>query len=263
MINIIVPIIDKNKDKYLSLLSRIDGLEDINVYVGIEEKNIGQIANFEDSENIFVTTFENDSKMEGMINSLHHYIGVGATLVLRKPITIEELEKFINCRRDVATCKVERSKVKSFIFYIWQSILRFFLGIKEYEGDTSVVYLNEDISTVIGESGNLSFSSRANRWRGIEQTIIDVKGGTVKKEIDKKSVIKFSLIAIFSLLVGIIVTTVVCLTIKVSVIVGLLLICLDIICLSISLLTIIMLVFNSRIGVKHVEEANVISSDID
>ena len=238
MINIIVPIIDKNKDKYLSLLSRIDGLEDINVYVGIEEKNIGQIANFEDSENIFVTTFENDSKMEGMINSLHHYIGVGATLVLRKPITIEELEKFINCRRDVATCKVERSKVKSFIFYIWQSILRFFLGIKEYEGDTSVVYLNE-------------------------QTIIDVKGGTVKKEIDKKSVIKFSLIAIFSLLVGIIVTTVVCLTIKVSVIVGLLLICLDIICLSISLLTIIMLVFNSRIGVKHVEEANVISSDID
>lgn len=256
MINIIVPITDKNKEKFQSLLTRLDGQEDIKIYVGTENKNheISQI--FEESDNVYVSQFEDGANIESMINFMGKFIGNGSTIVLRKPISIDELNKFLNCKHDLATCSVVRSKLKGFIFNLWQAILKLCLGIKEYEGDTSVVCLGEDISSVVAQSGNLSFATRANRWRGVEQTTIEVKGEPVKKEIDKKTIIKYSLVAGSSLLLGIIVTTIVCLLVNVNVLVGLLLICLDLICLAITLLTTIITVFNARVGQKKVKEVN-------
>lgn len=260
MINIIVPIIEKYKDKYNKLLSKLVEQEDVNICVGIEEKNLNEISQFQEEINISVTTFENNSSQEGMINRLHSYVKGGAIMVLRKPISYEEFIRFANCQQEIATCKIHRSKIKNFIFSIWQAMLKIFLGIKEYEGDSSVIVINEDISTVVGESGNLSFASRANRWRGIEQTTIEVKSDPVKKELDKKSILKYSLLAIFSLLLGVILTTVLCLTVKISVIIGLLLVCLDLICVAITFLTIIITVFNARVGKKHIEEAREVNS---
>lgn len=201
--NIVVPIIDKYKDKYNDLLSKLIESENINVYVGVEEKNSHLMNGFEECKNIFVAKFENGSNIESMINSLQRYVGVGSIIVLRKPITMEELLRFINCKHDVATCKVERSKFKNIFFSLWQAILKLFLGVKEYEGNSSVVYLNQDISSVVKESGNLSFATRANRWRGIEQTTISAKCEHTKAEKDKKTIIKFSLVAIISFLLAI------------------------------------------------------------
>lgn len=260
MINIVVPIIDENKEKFLKLLSKIDGAEELAVYVGVENKNKDVGLLFEESENISVLVYEDGADIEELINGLQRYVGMGATVILRKPISLDELSRFLNCKQDIATCKKQRSKIKGFIFNIWQSIIKLFLGIKEYEGDTSVVYLSEDISAVVGESGNLSFSTRANRWRGIEQSTIEVKGEPIKHEIDKKTVLKYSLIATVALLLGVIVTTVVCLTVKVSIIIGLLLICLDMICLAVAVLTIIITIFNTRVGKKRVNEAKDINS---
>lgn len=255
MINIVVPITDKNKDKFESLLSRLDGQEDIEVFVGLEQKNSEIARLFEESDNIYLSQFEDGTKIEPMINSMQKFIKGGARIVLRKPISLDELNKFITCKHDLATCTITRSKFKTFIFNFWQAILRLCLGVKEYEGDTSVVYLSEDISAVVSESENLSFATRANRWRGVEQTTIEVKDKPVEKEINKKTITKYSIIAGLSLLLGIIVTTVLCLTIDISVLVGLLIVCLDLICLAITVLTTIITIFNARVGLKKVQEA--------
>ena len=252
--NIVIAINDKNKDKFKSLLQEFEG-ENIKIFVGVEGKNAFLFEEFKESANIFPTVFEDNSKTEEIINALQKYVGIGSTLVLRKPISIAEIKLFISCNRDVATCKVERSKIKNFFFGLWQVLLKFFLGIKEYEGDTSAVYINEDISAVVSESGNLSFATRANRWRGIEQTTIEVKSEPVKKDVDKKSITKMSIMAISSLLLAIIVTTVLCLTVNIGVIVGLLIVCLDVVCLAISVMTTIIAVFNSRVGKKNIKEA--------
>jgi len=253
--NVIISITDKFKDKYNSLLAKLGEDKDVKVYVGIEEKNASQMNEFQGYDNIFVSIFENGSSVEEMINALQKYVSDSATIVLRKPIKQDELYKFANCDADVATCEKTRSKTKNFFFNIWQAVLKLFLGVKEYEGDTSVVYLSEDISSVVNESGNLSFSTRANRWRGIEQTTIGVKDQPVKNEVDKKQITKLSLIASAAILLAIIVTTVVCLTVNVGIIVGLLLVCLDMICFAIGLLTLIIIVFNCRVGSKKVKEA--------
>ena len=253
--NIVIPITDKYKDKYNDLLMKLEGAEGIKVYVGIEEKNSSYMNLFEESKNIFVSYYADNSNGESIINSLQRYAKSGSTIVLRKPITIEELSKFMSCKHNIATCEIQRTKVKGFIFNLWQTILKFCLGIREYQGDTSVVFLNEEISAVVRESGNLSFSTRANRWRGVEETTISVKGESVKKDVDKKILLKYSLFASISLLLAIIVTTLVCCFVNVSVIIGLLIICLDMICLAVSVLTTIMLVFNCRVGKKKIDEA--------
>ena len=255
MSNILIPIKDKNLENFKSLLLELAEKEELAVFVGVEEKNLEKLGGFEDCQNIQIISYQDGSNAEEMINDLHKYAGADSLLILRRPITIEEISKFLNCKLQVATCKVNRSKFKNAMFTFWQVILKTFLGIKEYEGDTSAIFLSEEISTVAYQSGNLSYSSRANRWRGIIQETIPVKGEPEKKEIDKKSVLKYSLIASWVLLFAIAVTTAVCLTVNVGVIVGLLLVCLDIICVAISFLTIIMAIFNTRVGSKKIGTA--------
>ena len=255
--NIIIPILDKNKEKFKALIGKLADEDDIKIFVGIEEKNQNIVEEFEESENIFPSYFANNTSAESMINFMQKFIRSGATVIVRKPISVEDLNKFFSCQEEVATCHKTRSKFKNFIFGIWQVLLRCFLGIKEYEGDTSVVYLNEEISAVVAQSGNLSFSSRANRWKGIDQTTIGVKCDSIKYEIDKKIVVKFSLIASLAILLAIITTLAICLTVNVSIIIGLLIICLDVICFAIAFLTMVILIFNLRVGQKNIAEAEV------
>ena len=207
MINVIIPIDSKNKGKFDDLLTELQEIDDVNILIGIEKKNIEEMNKFKYNQNMTITSFNDETSIESMINFLHRYALEGSTLVLRKPITIKEFERFVNCNRDVVTCKVQRSKFKSFIFNIWQVLIKFCLGVKEYEGDTSVVYLNEDISTVVADSKNLSFSTRVNRWRGIDQTVIDVKGEPAPKIYDKKNLLIYGLNALTLLLLAIIDTS--------------------------------------------------------
>ena len=76
------------------------------------------------------------------------------------------------------------------------------LGVKEYDGNTSVVYLDENISAVVAESGNLSFASRVNRWRGVEQKTIEVENSQIKYKANKNSNIKYSLITVLLVLLA-------------------------------------------------------------
>ena len=170
---------------------------------------------------------------------------------------MSEFNKFIASKRDVVTCKRTLNKFQLLIFAIWQHMLKFFLGLKQYDGDTSVIYLGKDISSVIAESGNLSFSTRANRWRGIEQETVLVAGEPIKQTIDKKSLIAYLAIILSALTVSVVVTVCLFLFVNVSVIIGLLIVCLDLVCLAIIVMTLVITIFNLIVGKKNVEEAAV------
>ncbi len=261
MVNVIVPIENK-KLKFDDILRKLANVEEVFIYVGVPEEFADEFKlKTSDADNIRVVTFQNGSKREAIINALQRHIGSGSTMIMRKPITIDEFNRFILNSKDIVTCKRNLSKAKKFMFKIWQRILKFFLGLKQYKGDPSVIYFNEDISAVVATSGNLSFSSRANRWRGIEQGTVKVAGENIKQEVDKKDMIKFSIVSVVALIVALGVTLSVSLCVKVTVIIGLLLICLDLICVAISLVTLVILLFNLSVGKRIVGEATPIIDD--
>lgn len=253
MLNVLIPIVS-NVKSYQKLISALNNAENINVLIGITSSLKSQIMNFA-SDNIFLIEYENGSSRESIINGMQKYLEEGAVMILRKPITIEEFNNFIRAKKDIVLCEKKVNKFKQFINFIWQKMLKLFLGVKLYEGDTSVILFGEDISSVFSSINDLSFSSRVDRWRGLEQGTVEVKGSAVKTEVDKNAIFKYLIIAIISLLVGVVVTTCVSLFAPMSIIVGLLLFCLDIICLTILCIMIVLIIFNYTIGKKHFENA--------
>ncbi len=251
MVNVLVPIVD-SKQKFNDILNRLAKQSDINIVVGITEDLYSDILlKVEESENITFLKFQKGSKREAIINALQKYVEEGSILIMRKPITVEEFNSFVTSKQDVITCRREYGKFKNILFLIWQKLLRLFLGLNEYIGDSSVIYLGEDVSSIMTASGNFSFSSRVNRWRGIEQGTVYVKGDSVKPEHDMKDITKYIIFVALSILIAVVVTTCVCVFTKVSIIVGLLLVCLDVICVSITAISAIIIAFNFIVGKKN------------
>lgn len=249
MVNVVVPITN-NAKRYKKILSSLSRTNDIVVFVGVVSNQINEL-NFLDSENIYIIEFQDGSKMEEIINGLQKYISVGSIMIMRKPISENEFNSFVNNNKDVVTCRRNLSSFKAILFNFWQKILKTFLGVRLYEGDASVIYFAEDIASVILSSSNLSYNSRVDRWRGIEQGTVVVEGESVKTETDKKANIRNLIISLIAIAVAVSVTTVVSIFARVNLIVGLLLFCLDFIALAIVLILLVITIFNNIVGKKQ------------
>ena len=243
MVNVVVPITN-NAKRYKKILSSLSRANNVVVLVGVVSNQINEL-NFLDSENIYIIEFQDGSKMEEIINGLQKYISVGSIMIMRKPISENEFNSFVNNNKDVVTCRRNLSSFKAILFNFWQKILKTFLGVRLYEGDASVIYFAEDIASVILSSSNLSYNSRVDRWRGIEQGTVVVEGESVKTETDKKANIRNFIISLIAIAVAVSVTTVVSIFARVNLIVGLLLFCLDFIALAIVLILLVITIFNN------------------
>lgn len=249
MVNAIIPITN-NAKRYKKILSSLSRANNVVVLVGVVSNQINEL-NFLDSENIYIIEFQDGSKMEEIINGLQKYISVGSIMIMRKPISENEFNSFVNNNKDVVTCRRNLSSFKAILFNFWQKILKTFLGVRLYEGDASVIYFAEDIASVILSSSNLSYNSRVDRWRGIEQGTVVVEGESVKTETDKKANIRNLIISLIAIAVAVSVTTVVSIFARVNLIVGLLLFCLDFIALAIVLILLVITIFNNIVGKKQ------------
>lgn len=258
MVNIVIPIVS-NLKSYKKLLSTLNGAEDINVLVGVCSSMASQIHL--NSENIFIIEFEDGSSRESMINSLQKYLVEGSVLILRKVITVDELYNFLKSKKDVVVCERQSNIFVKFFIFLWQKILKMILGLKLYEGDTSVIFFNDEISSVLFSTNDLSFATRVDRWRRIEQSTVKVEGKAVKTDIDYKSILKFIMISILSLAVAVSVTVCVSIFVPVTIIIGLLLFCLDVICLSILAIMMVLIIFNVIVGKKHFENAKEVNNN--
>ncbi len=261
MINVVVPIVH-NAKSYKKVLSSLVNVDNINVLIGVVSSQMSVLQTLE-GDNIYYVEFKDGSNREAIINSLQKYIGDGALLIMRKPILPNELSEFLNTDKDVVVCKRNMSTVKNLFLQLWQKILRLCLGVRLYEGDTSVIYLGEDIATVISGTRNLSYSTRVDRWRGLVHGSVIVQGEPVKTDKDIKLNIKYALIALLAIIIGVVVTVVVSLYARVNIIVGLLLFCLDVICLATALILLVMIIFNNTVGKKNFGYAEEILNDED
>lgn len=249
MLNVVVPIVNNSK-MYVKLLTSLSNVNGVNVFVGYVTSQKNDLLSVEGNNFNFIE-FKDGSHREEIINSLQKYLGEGAILILRKPITVNEFNSFANTKRDIVTCRRTLTKIQSFFMGLWQKILKLCLGVKLYDGDTSAIYFGDDISSVVLNSSNLSYNSRVNRWKGVDQDTIVVEGDKVKADKDTKTNINSMIISLIALLIGVVVTTIVSIYATVNIIVGLLLFCLDVICLSVILIFAIMTIFNNIVGKKQ------------
>lgn len=249
MLNVVVPIVNNSK-RYVKLLTSLSNVNGVNVFVGYVTSQKNDLLSVEGNNFNFIE-FKDGSHREEIINSLQKYLGEGAILILRKPITMNEFNSFANTKRDIVTCRRTLTKIQSFFMGLWQKILKLCLGVKLYDGDTSAIYFGDDISSVVLNSSNLSYNSRVNRWKGVDQDTIVVEGDKVKADKDTKTNINSMIISFIALLIGVVVTTIVSIYATVNIIVGLLLFCLDVICLSVILIFAIMTIFNNIVGKKQ------------
>ena len=249
MLNVVVPIVNNSK-RYVKLLTSLSNVNGVNVFVGYVTSQKNDLLSVEGNNFNFIE-FKDGSHREEIINSLQKYLGEGAILILRKPITVNEFNSFANTKRDIVTCRRTLTKIQSFFMGLWQKILKLCLGVKLYDGDTSAIYFGDDISSVVLNSSNLSYNSRVNRWKGVDQDTIVVEGDKVKADKDTKTNINSMIISFITLLIGVVVTTIVSIYATVNIIVGLLLFCLDVICLSVILIFAIMTIFNNIVGKKQ------------
>lgn len=253
MINILIPI-TQNAKGYKKIIADLSSNEEAEIFIGVisSQKNALQYPN---RDNIHVIEYDNSAKREEIINSMQKYIQVGELFIIRKPITYNEFKDFLKNDRDIVVCKTNLSPIKKFFFMIWQKILRLCLGVRLYDGDTSAIYFGEDLAAVLAQSNNLSYSSRVDRWRGVDQGAVIVEGEPVKTEVDKKENIKYLLFGLLALILGAAVTTVVAIFARVNVIIGLFLFCLDAICLAVFLLLLVVIIFNTVVGKKKFSSA--------
>lgn len=249
MLNVVVPIVNNSK-RYVKLLTSLSNVNGVNVFVGYVTSQKNDLLSVEGNNFNFIE-FKDGSHREEIINSLQKYLGEGAILILRKSITVNEFNSFANTKRDIVTCRRTLTKIQSFFMGLWQKILKLCLGVKLYDGDTSAIYFGDDISSVVLNSSNLSYNSRVNRWKGVDQDTIVVEGDKVKADKDTKTNINSMIISFIALLIGVVVTTIVSIYATVNIIVGLLLFCLDVICLSVILIFAIMTIFNNIVGKKQ------------
>lgn len=255
MLNVVIPISRKLED-YFEIIENLRTIERVNLLIGICESDVQKFKNhFADADDVSFHVFQDGTEKEEILNALQSYILGGSIMIMRQPISIVDFYKFSTVRKDVVSCDKKRSKIQSFFFNIWQKILKLFLGVKLYDGDYSVVFLGEEISTVISQSENLSYSSRVDRWRGIEQGTVPIPVKPEKTPVDKKKNLHLLIYAIISILLGALVTTLICVFVKMSIVIGLLVICFDIIAVVVSLIMSIMFAFNCMVGNRRFKKA--------
>ena len=253
MIDVLIPIVDKPQD-YLKAIESLRDEQNLNIIVGVTAA-IAKEYSF-DAPNVTVQIFKNGSKKEEVINALQRFIESDNIFVARKPFTREDLYEFINADADIVTCQLHKGNaVTRFFRNLWALIIKYIFGVKFFQGDTSLIYFNEGVGSLLDKVNNLSYATRIDRWRSIKQETIQTSYPRAFPETDFRTSLTLILCSVLSLAVGLTVTLLVALLAKVTALVIVLLICLDIVCVFISLFLVITYLFNRKIGKRDFMKA--------
>lgn len=250
MINVIVPITN-NAEKYVESLSQLSLRSDVNLVIGITESlNKAVNLNFPNAK---TKVFDDKSKKEEILNSLQYLLEDGKTLICRRPFSIKEYKEFTQTNAAIVFGKEKKeNRIKALFQMLGQDFMQLVLGVKPFGGDFSLICFDEDMTSVLRQAENFSYSTRVDRWKGVEKVAVEVENHEkVKVENNKKNILTLLFLALGAVILGALVTTLVAVFAKVTIIIGLLLACLDIICVVTAFFCLFSLYFNSKIGQKH------------
>lgn len=261
MINILIPTGDNSKG-YQQMIESLSHFFDVNIIVGLTQKQESQI---EKLDNVRYVVFKDGTDKEEMLNSLSMFVLAGQIVILRRAVEAKKLEKLFESKAGITLAKTRaRNKFFAFFVNLWHKLVQMFFGVKFYEGDNSIIKFSEDLSEVLLQTGNLSYNSRVNRWKGVDQVSVEVDDGKTERfPADKKQNLIYSLAAAALIVVAVAVTVLLCVFANINFVLGLLIVCVDIICVFMAIILVMMLAFNRKVGKKNVGEGEIVGGKVD
>lgn len=181
-------------------------IKDTIFYIGVtaEGKNF-----FKNSKTTKVFVFANGSAKEEIINSLAPELGEEKVVILRKLISKDELERFLFSETDLTICATKkRNKFSNFFYKIWEKMIKMLFGFKFFDGDVSVVAINDRLAPVAKRIPNLSHATRVNKWKGASISSVETASQPAKKEYNHVGS-AFMLIGWLTLFLAVVASTVV------------------------------------------------------
>lgn len=204
MENIIIPVISR---EMVAFANETLGRRNTRVIVGVNKDLLPLIRDVDINKNC-IKTFEEGTTKEEIINALNGELDDGKTLICRKAITKEEINKFFVSDSDITVCFEKRSKFKNFFFKMWQYFVKILFGFEFFDGDVSVVCFNENMFPVISNLSNLSYASRVNKWKYVTVSQVETREPAVPKEYSRRRSVATVCAWVF-LLLAVIVSTII------------------------------------------------------
>lgn len=250
MINVIIPIVE-NPKAYTEIITQLSLKRGLQIIVGITE-TLSKEVDFNFS-NVVQTIYKDGSRKEEIINSSQKYLVEGELVIARRPFSLKEFNALFSSPASITFVKGKpTNKITTFFKNLCYSLVKLIFGVRLFEGDSSLIRFDEDLTLVLSQAENFSYSTRIDRWKGVAKQAIDVESLTsTKNEVNKKSSIMLLIYSLLSIATGAVVTTCVLLFARLSIIIGLLIVCLDVLCLMTAFFCLVSLAFNNKIGQKN------------
>ncbi len=258
MINVVIPIID-NAQEYSKSIASIANKEDVSILVGVVESLEN---NLDLPKTAVVKVFRDGSQKEEIINAMKTYLTEGKVVICRRAFTKKEFDSLIASDAQVVYFEKKHKNKVAALFKKWiGALIKAMFGVKFFDGDISLIAFDESMGEVLANVSSLSYSTRVDRWRGVEQATVIAERPSVKMENNKKGNIKMIVSAILSVIVPVTITILVALLGKVTFLIGMLLFCIDFVGLAGMFLILCMLFFNLQAGQRNFADAEEIGNN--
>ncbi len=205
MINVLLPVVE-SPEKFEAFIKENSG-KDVKFFVGIR-RGLNFSSNL---QNVELHTFVESAKTEEIINALHTCnMEEGKILIARRPLSKKEFLALTKSDKEIATLKAKHGKFFNMLKNFARKIVKRFFAFTFFD-DISAICFNEDMFASVRANGNLSLSSRINKYVGVEFEEIDAEEKQVKKQYNRfKNITVFSLwtlLLIASIVGGVLICT--------------------------------------------------------
>ncbi len=252
MINLVIPVIDK-ADEYSKIINELSLKEDVRIIVGATLANESKL-NLPNS--VILKVFKDGSQKEEIINSLKSYLDLGRVVIARRPFTKKEFENIVNSDAQITYFQGKRENgFKEFFKKLVSGFVKVLFGVNFFDGDISLIGFDKDLGEVLNSVNSLSYATRVDRWRGVEQGKVEAENQPIKIEQNKKGNVNLIIFSILATLIPVLTAILVCLFTKVGFIVGMLLFCFVLLGVCSSLFMLCTLYFNKKVGRRNFIDA--------
>lgn len=179
MINVILPVVE-NPEQFEAFVKEHSG-KDVKFFVGIR-RGLNFSSNL---KNVELHTFVEKATAEEIVNALHTCnMQQGRILIARRPLTKGEFENLTTSDKEIATLKVKCNRFLTAFKNFAKNLVRRFFAFTFFD-DISAICFNEEMFASVRANGNLSLSSRINKYVGVEFDEIDAEEKPVKKQYNR------------------------------------------------------------------------------
>ena len=187
MVNIIFPITEDDQ-KQKTLFDYLKKKKNIRLIVGVAEP-LKKTYKLAESDSQIFKVYADSSKKEEIINSLIKFAKKDKTLIIRKAISAEEIDKFLASKTEITICKEkERNGLCEFFYNLGRKMMKFLFGFMPYGGKNNAIMFGQELSDVLRSANNISYSTRVNRWKGYSISRVDIEGVGYKFEYNKSRI---------------------------------------------------------------------------